>query len=87
MTAKEMFENLGYKQERKEVNPNGYGKDSYLYYHTGIHGQAIVFSLINNTVWTCCYDDIDKDSGDIYGLSIGELQAITQQMKELGWIE
>jgi len=89
MTAKEMFEKLGYKQERKEVNSNGYGKDSWLYYHKGIHGQAIVFSLTNNTVWTCSYEDLEKDSvsGDIYGLFPEEIQAITQQMKELGWIE
>ena len=86
MTAEKMFEALGYKQERKEINPNAYRKDSWLFYHKGIHGQAIVFSLTHKTVWTCNYDDLEHERSDVYGLWPSEIKAILQQMKELGWL-
>jgi len=87
MNAKEMFEKLGYKQELRKVNPKSYTKDDWIIYHKGIHGQAFVFSLNNLTLWTNNYENIDSDSGEIYGITPQEIQAITQQMKELGWIE
>jgi hypothetical protein len=86
MKAQEMFEKLGYVVEhRKKI---GYANDEYVIYHKNIdYAQAFVFSKVNKTFWTCSYADIDKVSGEIYGVFPEEHSAIHQQMKELGWIE
>jgi hypothetical protein len=87
MNAQQMFEELGYKKEYVEMTPYGYAVDTLLVYQKGANNEAIVFSLQNEAVWTCKYEDIHNDEGFIYGLLPKEIVAITQQMKELGWIE
>lgn len=81
----EMFEKLGYKKE--VVEKFGYAGDTLLVFHKGVHAQAIVFSLDNKTAWTCGYDELHKDKGEIWGLSGEELQAMYEKVKELGWVE
>ena len=78
-----MFEKLGYEQE---LRPN---EHNYQYIIFGLRGreQAIVFGLDYKTWWSCDYDDVHEENSSIWGITVDEHQAITQQMKELGWIE
>ena len=76
MNAKEMFEKLGYKLVEDIWNNNLF-RYKYIQYE-------LVFDLIEKT-----YAFIQTDD-DYYGYASVDLdfhQAITQQMKELGWID
>jgi len=88
MNAKEMFEELEYKQEIKENNNH---KNEYIIYYLEPMKeiqQAFCFCVDGNTVWTTKYEELFNDfKGEIYGITAKETLAITQQMKELGWIE
>lgn len=66
MSAKEMFEKLGYKQEQK---------NNWIIYYDD--ANSIVF-MDDKSFYKRYY----YDAGDI---TIEELQAINQQVKELGW--
>lgn len=78
MKAKEMFEAIGY-----------YGKESkdYILYEKkiGITTYNISFSL-KLKEYACMFHNIGDYGKRLY-IDIETHQAITQQMKELGWIE
>ena len=74
MTAKEMFEKLGYKQEKdiRELQIR------YVNKH-----QKIVFDLMCKQYWTTNLNDEEE----MWAFLIEEHLAVHQRMKELGWIE
>lgn len=93
MTAKEMFEKLGYEQDKnitlieyynkgqKEKYKNGKEKKYYVYGSD----KHIIFDLQNKTFIaysSVLLNDYEDSSREI---SIEELQAINKQVKELGW--
>ena len=76
MTAREMFEKLGYT---KHVSDNRiiYENGNYIMCH------IIEFNLKDKIVYSCT----EYEAGNaIKGLTLNELKAIQRQMKELGWI-
>ena len=95
MTALEMFKALGYKQELryKKLSGNPLGDLDYIiYHHDGVlkeTQQAFCFCTDGYTFWTTRYEDLfsDDGKGEIFGTTTEEVLAITQQMKELGWIK
>ena len=74
MTAKEMFEALGYKfNQKSDFDFRWINKDFFIYFD------------LNYSNYSVCFNNVNKnDNPDI---SIKLHKAITQQMKELGWIE
>lgn len=77
MTAKEMFEKLGYE---KQVYDDFivYVKGNYIMFH------IIEFHLKNKIVQS---HREDCEIGDVIkSLTVDEFKAIHQQMKELGWL-
>ena len=79
MTAKELFESLGYKQIATYYNLIEYIDDK-----EGSDYVYIIFDL-SLKVYEVGYFDGYKTTVPIT-TSIKEHKAITQQMKELGWI-
>ena len=71
MSAKEMFEKLGYYPSYNYNNP----KTEFAFYKANSQ-KMIIFNLKNK--------DIEVYDGNI---TIEELQAINQQVKELGWLD
>jgi len=71
MTAKEMFEALGYEQKTQ---------DNVIWYLDIKNDSAIAFDIKEKYYWT--YDGYDP-----LNINIKLHNAITQKMKELGWIE
>ena len=90
MNAQEMFKELGYTLliKNASVMPRkswDYNESSITYFHYDFK-QIIKFDLAFNKVITIkygCGDDTDREQS----ITITKHQAITQQMKELGWIE
>jgi hypothetical protein len=82
MTAKEMFEALGW--ELGELNV--YERDDILYYRKkeGSAEYDLIFFFEDKTYGV---DGFTKGYGIRYNLNAQEHLAITQQMKELGWLE
>lgn len=70
-TAKEMFEELGYKYENDFVDNN--------IYYSGNKDVYYVFSLDRKTFFKKEY----MEAGDI---TLDELQAVNKQVEELGWL-
>lgn len=71
MNAKEMFEKLGYYPSYDYNNP----KNDFAFYKTDSQ-KMIVFNLKHKDI--AVYDGY---------IIIEELQAINQQVKELGWLD
>lgn len=71
MNAKEMFEKLGYYPSYDYNNP----KNDFAFYEAD-SPKMIVFNLKNK--------DIEVYDGNI---TIEDLQAINQQVRELGWLD
>ena len=71
--AKKMFEELGYTED-ESYNLISYEKDE------GEHLYTIVFDTANKTFYkgSTCQDDV---------ISMQELEAINEKVKELGWNE
>ena len=87
MTAKEMFDLIGYKVTQKTYSPFNELEDTWLVFNNEKKCKKIIFSLTMKTVHGRKYE---KDSGiqcGICSFTPQEIQAITQQMKELGTIE
>ena len=85
MNAKEMFEKLGYKISFPYNSHN----ETYAILYTQDYGNKyheIRFMLRDKTV-QCSKIFYDDKKMWALTLSIDEIKAITQQMKELGWIE
>lgn len=74
-TAKEMFEELGYEFE-KEYTSDGVN-DTYIYNKCS-RSDSIIFALNGKNII------INKI---FHTISLNELQAIIQQINELGWLE
>ena len=84
MTAKEMFEALGYKQTRNdnvliEYIDDSYGYGDYKYVWFYHMWQEYIVGYYDN-------DPYGIKTRPRYKVSIEEHEAITKQMKELGWI-
>ena len=74
MSAKEMFEKLGYKQSKPENVP-------VLFYVREVNScEEIIFDLKYKKI----YKEID---GELTEITLDELKAINQQIEELGWYE
>lgn len=76
MSAKEMFEELGYEQE---ISENYF--DRFIRYKK--NAKRIVFRNDKKIIPYEDYGDMGED-GTL--LDMNELKAINQQCKELGWI-
>lgn len=74
MTAKEMFEKLGYKYIRLSENSVQVENNDKLIYQFYPFENEIIFYVVN------------ANKNDI-SFTSKELQAINQQCKELGWLE
>ena len=72
MKAKEMFEEVGYELERNN--------DCYLQFKR--NDEMLIFAKEYKEYWVEDYRD-----GIAVSIRAQEHQAITQQMKELGWIK
>lgn len=82
MTAKEMFNVLGYEKYETSLGELAYINQE-LYYQVDI-----IFTLSGNQVKV--YQNILENNEVILveaNLNVKEIKAITQQMKELGWLE
>ena len=77
MSAKEMFEELGYKLSKQKEDETGFIVKRYI---NG--GWLIIDFFLEHEQFTCR----DKN-GEAFGVNAKELKAISQQCKELGWIE
>ena len=82
MTAKEMFEVLGYEQTINSDNLIEYKDDSYGY---GDY-KYVVFHHFWKEYLVGYYDGYETKTRPRSKVSIEEHEAITKQMKELGWI-
>lgn len=83
MTAKEMFEALGYKKTKISVNfieyiddSLGYGDYKYVSFHRNWKEYEVGYY----------YDGYEIKTRKPSKVSIKEHEAITKQMKELGWL-
>ncbi len=76
MTAKEMFEQIGYEFE-KEYTSDG-ANDTYRYNKCSGPTDSVIFDLNGEQIVT---------NQTFHTISLRELQAIIQQCKELGWLE
>lgn len=77
MTAKEMFEELGYKFRESTFVIN---RNDYFYYENTRKDKLICFYLNKKEVLTSQY----KES---MIMDIATLKAINKQCEELGWLE
>lgn len=75
MTAKEMFEGIGYKLSE------AYSEDTLISYFDGKKNITIEFCIKNKRFRKA------KGVFDCVNISIQELKAIQKQCKELGWLE
>ena len=75
-TAREMFEELGYRQEKYELETIN-GKIDFLRYKDSCCYKTISFQLKDKYFNTSC---IDEDYEKV-------LEAINKQVEELGWEE
>lgn len=73
MTAKEMFEGIGYKLSE------AYSEDTLISYFDGKKNITIEFCIKNKRFRKA------KGVFDCVNISIPELKAIQKQCKELGW--
>ena len=80
MTAKEMFEELEYKQSHNEDN-------SVIWYEHNNVDLTFEFRQSSNRVYQIYAPKLNEDDDDTLNFSVRLHLAITQQMKELGWIE
>ena len=76
MTAKEMFEQIGYEFE-KEYTSDGVN-DTYRYNKCSGPTDSVIFILDREQIVT---------NQTFHTISLDELQAIIQQCIELGWLE
>lgn len=76
MSAKEMFKELGYKQDKQ--------KDYIVYWRPLKFGreQQIEFDFKHKTIEMRKVPDMRCET-----ITLEELQAINQQSKELGWLD
>lgn len=78
MKAKEMFEKLGYHLRLSDSSTLMYSDNCDSCY------EEIIFYLNNKTYSSIFFDEEEIDNRYI---TIEEHKAITQQLKELGWLD
>ena len=82
MTSKEMFEELGYRQTRND--------NVFIEYQDDSHGDGdykyIRFTLLWKKYEVGYYEAYETKRYKASMVFIDEHEAITKQMKELGWI-
>lgn len=85
-TAKEMFKELGYKIAVSDKDVLMYWRGNYdtTFIYFKLIARCIVGKHIGFGAYISSYNDYRKIQ---YTIRPNELKAITQQMKELGWIE
>ena len=79
MTAKEMFEKLEYTQRHNEDN-------SVIWYEHNKVDLTFEFRQSSNRIYQIYAPKLNEDDDDTLNFSVRLHQAITQQMKELGWL-
>ena len=79
MTAKEMFENLGYQKMRDSENSIIYDKADILHYY------QILFSKNDQPV-SINYNHLDVTYTTVFPVDIKLFLAIQKQLEELGWL-
>ena len=79
MTAKEMFEKLGYQQFIGDKEHYSIGE--FIQYNNYEHSRWIRFDFYDKTINCSMYDE-PVEAMDI---TINELKAINKQVEELGW--
>ena len=79
MTAKEMFENLGYQKIRDSENSLIYDKADILHYY------QILFNKNDKTVFIK-YNHLDVTYTTFFPVDIKLFLAIQKQLEELGWL-
>lgn len=80
MSAKEMFEELGYHE--------AYEHNNIITYHKEEHNPYILygFEFVLNHEFISCYRKVgNKFNYGAVNLSLEELKAINKQIEELGW--
>ena len=80
MSAKEMFEELGYGQVIGDKERYGIGE--FIQYRNYEYSRWITFNFYDKTINCGMYDD-PVEPMDI---TINELKAINKQVEELGWL-
>lgn len=84
LKAKDMFEKLGYKRDKFINAKSDYIDKNFISYGKGkIH---IAFSNFSEKPSICKFKD-SFFSNKAQDMTLSELQAINQQVKELGWYE
>lgn len=89
MTAKEMFEALGYKEV---IKPSGLIENlGFIEYIYDYHGDGDFKFITFNSLWkeyaVGYYDGYETKTELATKVTIKEHEAITKQMKELGWVK
>ena len=87
--ADEMFKELGYKLTDEKICPHSY---RYIKEIDKFRKKEIILEKANKLITICYYKiDVDGCMNSIkrieYHLSMQELQAINEKVKELGWNE
>ena len=83
MTAKEMFEELGYKEVNEWQNIIHYEQ----VVDNKLEQKYIIEFVLNHEFISVCSKFGKYRYGAFNGLDMKLLQAINQQCKELGWLE
>lgn len=79
MTAKEMFEKLGYKLRQND--------NFFIQYNNFFDDDATISFCKIDKKYTCFYGEYEEEDVDLREITIEEHKAITQQLKELGWLD
>lgn len=77
MTAKEMFEQIGWMDVSER-----YPSHVCVYQH-----QHALITFFENGIFGCFGGVVAELEGECYPLDMKELTAVYQQCKELGWLE
>ena len=82
MKAKEMFEKLGYKLKNEDEWEIRYSNKHFI-----SDTEYIIFEKINKNVENFIVSDSPFTPNQPLTLNMKELQAINQQVRELGWLD
>lgn len=82
MTAKDMFEELGYIHEQDNVNP----EITYRTKHFISDITIIYFDLQDKTFSKFTSSDSPFESAKVDDITLEEFKAIQKQIEELGWL-
>lgn len=90
MTAKEMFEELGYKYQQEKYNDN-FISYTLIQEVAGYENHYGITFNSKTKCYHCWYYGYDNKGKAFYGMNLSIdiplLKAINQQCKELGWLD